>query len=110
MESVNWAALALGLAFFSNVTSAAGWVYAWNVNRNRATAKDIGALDRRLTIAESRLAGLPTNDGLHQVDLRLREAVGELKAMNVKLDGQTDLIERLERVVERHEQHLLGKS
>jgi Flp pilus assembly protein TadB len=111
METVNWIAIAaLVLAFIANGVTAAAWVYTWNVNRNRATEKDLRRIGERLTVVEAAVAGLPTDDALHAVDKHLTEAVGELKAVNAKLAGEAGRIDHLERIVERIEQHILGKS
>lgn len=110
MEGINWNAIALGLAFFANAVSAAAWVYTWNVNRNRATDKDMRRLGERLTVVESTVGAMPSTNAIHKVELELAEAVGELKRLNEKMDGHGELFQRLEDMVRRHEEHLLSRD
>lgn len=96
------------------VLSAAAAIYAWFVTRRRDVdgrmdrqAERIAGVDHRLTSLEQTVGGLPGQADLHQIALQLREMSGDMKAMGAQLQGQTDMLRRMDRTVDRHEEHML---
>lgn len=63
--------------------------------------------DARIARLEQSLQELPTKDDMHRVLLAVEGMKGQLGVMNAKLDGQENIMARLENVVTRHEEHLL---
>lgn len=73
---------------------------------NDAAGK-LDALDRRVSAAEQTLRGMPAITDLHALQLSLSEIRGEMRTITAVMEGQTQIMERLERIVARHEDHLL---
>lgn len=63
--------------------------------------------DARLASMEQTLRGLPAKQDMHDLQISITELKGELKTMAAVIDGRNRLMERLETIVERHEDHLL---
>jgi len=63
--------------------------------------------DARLASIEQTLRGLPAKQDMHELQISITELKGELKTMAAVIDGRNRLMERLETIVERHEDHLL---
>lgn len=70
--------------------------------------------DRRLERHAQQLVGLsqtlnamPGQSQMHQLELTLAAMRGELEAMRATMDGNAKIMQRLESVVTRHEDHLL---
>lgn len=88
----------------------------WNLlsSGSRANAKRIDDHGQRLDDHELRIGtvetvqkGLPSPRDLHDLELALESLRGEIKAMAAQMAGQTAIMERLETIVSRHEDHLL---
>lgn len=63
--------------------------------------------DLRLAALEQSQRALPSSGDLHALELSMAELRGEMKSMTTAMRGQADIMQRLEAVVGRHEQHLL---
>jgi chromosome segregation ATPase len=66
--------------------------------------------ETRLASIEQTLRGLPAKQDMHELQISITELKGELKTMAAVIDGRNRLMERLENIVERHEDHLLDGS
>lgn len=66
--------------------------------------------DTRLNSIEQTLRDLPVKADMHALQLSMSEMRGEMKVMATAMSGSNSLMERLEAVVSRHEDHLLKKS
>jgi hypothetical protein len=66
--------------------------------------------DTRLNSIEQTLRDLPVKADMHALQLSMSEMRGEMKVMATAMSGSNSLMERLEAVVSRHEEHLLKKS
>lgn len=66
--------------------------------------------DARLASMEQTLRGLPAKQDMHDLQISITELKGDLKTMSAIIDGRNRLMERLETIVERHEDHLLDGS
>jgi hypothetical protein len=62
----------------------------------KATADEhdrrIAAVESARALEEQRLAGLPTSEDMHQVRIALTQVSGDLKALQVQMDGQQDVL------------------
>ena len=92
-------------------------IYAWAANRHRATRTeidkvkaDLTALNDRLIHAEAEIEDKPTVKALHELALSMNSFSGDLKALVARLDGQTEIVRRLEKVADRQEQFLLNNG
>lgn len=63
--------------------------------------------DLRLAAIEQAQRALPSSADLHELELAMAELKGEMKTMSAVIRGQSDIMQRLENIVGRHEQHLL---
>jgi Protein of unknown function (DUF2730) len=89
-------------------------VYNLLASGSRATAKLVADLSHRIDGHEVRLTGLEQSQGtlprasdLHELELAMAELKGEMKTMSAVIRGQSDIMQRVESIVGRHEQHLL---
>ncbi len=69
--------------------------------------KSLAAHHLRLSSLEQGRAQLPSTSDLHALELTMEQLKGEMRAMTATMQGQTGIMERLELIVGRHEQHLL---
>ncbi len=63
--------------------------------------------DARIARLEQSLDAMPTKDDMHAVQLAVEGMKGQLGIMAAQMGGQKDIMERLESIVTRHEEHLL---
>lgn len=90
-----------------------GWSRArWKAVDTRADALTarLDRHDQRLTAAEQAINGMPGKEDMHGLQLALMEVRGEIRSMAAGMSGQTDLLRRLEKVVDRQENHLMGRK
>jgi len=69
--------------------------------------KQLNSLDRRITTAESCLEQVPSEKVLHELSLTIRDFGGDLQVAVEKIEGLRNIVDRVERVVARHEEYLL---
>ena len=69
--------------------------------------KDVGALREKGARLQAQLDETPSARALHEVAVAITEVAGEIKANSARLDGVTQLVARLDAVVERQETWLL---
>lgn len=91
-------------------------VVLWNIfsgpsKRNAAKLEEHGrAIDghgQRLSVMERVQKDMPSRDDIHRMALTMTEVKGDIKAMRVEVEGNMAIMERLEAIVSRHENHLL---
>jgi hypothetical protein len=70
-------------------------------------AKTLDTHNLRITGLENSQVEVPRVKDLHVLELTLEQIKGEMKAMNAAMRGTSSIMERLEQIVGRHEQHLL---
>lgn len=64
--------------------------------------------DARISALEQTVMGLPGKDDMHALHLGMSELRGELREMRAVMTGNSQIMGRLESIVTRHEDHLLG--
>jgi len=92
------------------VLAIVGWVRAGRSRVEDALGVLSGRADRhegRIAAIEAALAGLPGQDHIHAVQLSMAEVRGELREIRALMSGNTAVMQRLEAIVSRHEDHLL---
>lgn len=88
------------------------WTVFSGPSRKNSTRID-GHSDRiedhsmRLSALEQSQRSMPTKDDMHSVSMALEGMKGEMKALSVEMRGNVAIMERLEAIVSRHENHLL---
>jgi len=94
-----------------------GWAL-WSLRKEFMTKKDCescrggikeaaGALERRVMRSEDTLERMPGTGMVHNLALAIERLSGDVQTLGQQTKGLTDLVERVERVVARHEEHLL---
>lgn len=91
-------------------------VVVWNIfsgpsKRNAAKldlhASTIDGHSQRLSSLEQAQKSMPSKEDVHRIALTMVEMQGDVKAMRAEMEGNMGIMERLEAVVSRHENHLL---
>jgi hypothetical protein len=105
---VIWAlALTAIVNFITNLWS----IFSGPSKRNAATlaeqATTLGRMEARLQSVELKQASLPTTEGMHHLELSMEKLRGELNTVGVQIKGQAEIMERLEAIVSRHDNHLM---
>lgn len=92
-------------------------VIGWVRMHNAAVAKRIDGcgerLDRheqRIHSAEQSLQSMPSKDDLHGVKIALSDMGGDMREMRALVQGQAQIMQRVETVVSRQEDHLMRKT
>lgn len=62
--------------------------------------------DLRLQALEQDVTALPGKDDLHRVEMSLGEIAGDMKAISATMAAMSQSIQRTEKIVGRHEDHL----
>jgi hypothetical protein len=118
-----------GLTFDATVSlslllSLATIVFSWWRTREDRSAKavadvnklvgnlkdDLGALKSRVTDVERTIGDKPGSNDMHALTLALSEMRGELREIRAVMGGNQKIMERVENIVARHEDHLLTKG
>ncbi|TDE40942.1 DUF2730 family protein [Antarcticimicrobium sediminis] len=74
----------------------------------RAGRKRMETLDSRLSAVEQTLGAMPNKEHLHELQLAIERQTGALNTMQAVMTGNNKVMERLEQIVSRHEDHLLN--
>ncbi len=99
-------------------------VFAWWRTRDRNLDQRFEAVDQRfregadrmtrhdarLNLMEAAMRELPTRSDLHQLQLGMSEMRGDMRALIAKLEGQSEIMTRVETIVSRHEEHLMERG
>jgi hypothetical protein len=89
-------------------------IFSGPARRNASRLDDhTGRLDQlhqRVASLEQTLRGMPSKDDIHSVQLALSEMRGDLRNMQTSMNGNMEIMRRLETIVIRHEDHLLEGS
>ncbi|WP_315900651.1 DUF2730 family protein [Mameliella alba] len=62
----------------------------------------------RIARLEQTVSGLPSKDDVHNIQLSIAEMTGSLGRMEAVMEGNAKIMQRLETIVSRHEDHLLN--
>ena len=88
----------------------ASWVRVRNNAVNERIDDHGERLDRheqRILSAEQTLKGMPGKDDIHALSLSITEMRGDMREMRTAMQGQGQIMTRLETVVSRQEDHLM---
>lgn len=66
-------------------------------------------IERSLGVIKNQQQNLPSSADIHQLELSLVRANGEMARMCEAMNGHVNIISRIEAIVERHEEHLTKK-
>jgi hypothetical protein len=65
-------------------------------------------MEKRIASTEQTISSLPHATDFHRLELSLSEIGGDIKAMRVERTASNESLARMERVLTRHEEHLLS--
>lgn len=93
------------------------FLFAWYRTRDdKLTARLKNGSDRmdrqeaRINQLEQSVTTLPNKDDLHALQLEMVRQTGSLAEMSASFQGSVKIMERLEAIVSRHEDHLLERG
>lgn len=118
-DLLSWLRLALPIAslIFNGLLCWAGWslrkafVSHQLCSECRQKLADANAeLERRISRNEEALGNLPDNNALHEIALAVERLRGDLSAMGKELGGLRDVVDKVDRIVERQENYLLNNG
>lgn len=96
------------------ILTGGAYVFAWVRTRRhdledrlKAGADRMDRHDNRITRLEQTVQGLPASGDMHALQIQLTELAGDLKTLSATMEGNNKLLQRLELVVARQEDHLL---
>lgn len=90
-----------------------GWVRMHNSAVSRRIDVCGERLDRhetRINSTEQALQNLPNKEDLHGLSLSMSEIRGDMKEVRAAMQGQAQILTRVETVVSRQEDHLMRKQ
>ena len=82
-------------------------VYAHFRTKSQATQAELVVLRDRIAKVEGRLEQTPTVQAIHELAVSLEHLSGNLKATVARIEGLDEIIDRMDRVLNRHEEFLL---
>lgn len=103
-------ALALILSFGTTVWTIFSGPSRKNADRIAEMRLEINAQAMRLASLEQAMINVPKTNDIHQLELAMTRLQGEMKNVSTAMQGQSQIMERLETIVGRHENHLLDGS
>jgi TolA-binding protein len=103
-------ALALFLSFGTAVWTVFSGPSRKNADRITAMGVRLDDYSQRLSAVEQVQRSLPKTSDMHELELAMTRLQGEIKTMSAVMSGQSQIMERLEAIVGRHENHLLDGS
>lgn len=66
--------------------------------------------ERRIGSVEQTIQSMPGRTDLHDVQIELVKLTGSLNEMRAVMEGNSNIMGRLEAIVSRHEEHLLDQG
>lgn len=103
-------ALALILSFGTTIWNVFSGPSRKNAESISALRLDVQAHALRLSALEQAMVNVPKTNDIHQLELAMTRLQGEMKNVSTAMQGQSQIMERLETIVGRHENHLLDGS
>ena len=76
--------------------------------RFKAGSERMDRFQQRIQTLEERTAAAPGKDELHRIELQIATMSGAMGRVEATMEGNAQIMQRLERIVSRHEDHLLG--
>lgn len=103
------------LGLISLIMSTAALAHSWFANRRKDIerrfqegSKRMDRHDLRLQALEQTVQGMPGKDDMHRLELQLSEIAGDMKGMSATMLGMSQSMARTEKIVGRHDEHLMG--
>lgn len=103
-------ALSVMLSFAATIWGLISSPSKANAERLKHVAERLDGHDLRLSGVEQSLRAMPSKDDMHGLQLSLTGMDGKLLEMKAVMEGNNRIMERLEAIVTRHEEHLLQQG
>jgi len=92
-------------------------IYAFFATRHKDVEGRFKNVDRRLDVQDKDIASLtqtvrelPSKDDIHNVQLETAKMSGKMDVLAEQINTQSEIMKRLDRTINRHEDHLLEGS
>lgn len=85
-------------------------IYTWIATRRKNVDRKLTEHDRRIQKVEDNLHHLPQAHEVHSILVTLETMRGEMRVLAQSLQGQEQIMARIEAMVSRHEDTLLGRG
>lgn len=100
----------IALKFGSLILSSIAIVWTGIAARHKGVNDRIGALEERVRETETTLRSTPGRDEVHSINVGLAKIEGQLSTIGAHMQGQRELMGRLEKVVGRHEEQFIREA
>ncbi len=97
----------LALKSASFIMSIGAVIYAFFATRRKDVDERLDRMDARIARLEASLANVPDKDDFNQLLVAMTGLRGEVKAMSAELSGTRDLVVRLERKTDIHQEAMM---
>lgn len=88
-----------------------GWAL-WSLRKEFVTIRDCdecrSSIIRDVNTLERCVTGMPDTQTVHDLALAMERFSGDVRTLQQRVEGSVEILERVERVVARHEDHLLN--
>jgi len=75
-----------------------------------ALRKELETLRVKVTENEAKLCNMPDSSALHSIALSLERLRGEVGSLGAEMGGMKDVLQKVDRIVERQENYLLNNG
>jgi len=82
-------------------------VYAFFATRRKDVDARLDRHENRITAVEHSVQVMPNKDDVHALQLEMVKQTGSLNEMRAVMEGNSKIMQRLEAIVTRHEEHLM---
>jgi hypothetical protein len=104
LASIASVMLSIGAMFYTFISSR----QKNNARLFAALNTRIDEMEKRMTRAEAHLDNAPSGEDIHGIQLQMERMSGVLGRMEAVMEGNAQIMGRLESIVSRHEDHLLN--
>lgn len=85
-------------------------IYTWIATRRKNVDRKLTEHDRRIQKVEDGLRHMPESHEVHSILVTLETMRGDIRVLARSLEGQEQIMGRIEAIVSRHEDTLLGRK
>lgn len=103
--AVSWMAVQVIWQIVVSIVALGAAIYSWRA-RNMAADKDLA---QKIAVLETRINSGATRESLSKLSLAVTEIEGDTKVVGARLDGIEQVMNRIEKVVNRQEDFLLNR-
>lgn len=79
-------------------------------DRHLAEKERLDRVQGRVDRVEQTISTLPGREAIHNIELEMTRISGAMETMTAVMEGNQNIMSRLEKIVGRHEDHLLNEG